>query len=99
LVEASHDAFAPEVVISLNNVAKAQGELAQKDAAIASSQEAVELSMKLVEREPRAFAELFQASLDGYRHHLRALGRPADIDPLMRRAIASLQRVHIRSGG
>jgi tetratricopeptide (TPR) repeat protein len=98
LVEASHDAFAPEVVISLNNVAKAHGELAQQDAAVASSAEAVELSMKLVGREPRAFANLFQVALDGYRHHLRAVGRPVDTDPLVRRAIASLQRVHVRSG-
>jgi tetratricopeptide (TPR) repeat protein len=89
------DAFLPGFATSLNNVAKIQGELAQGEAALSSSREALELSLTLVEREPRAFAKLFQAVFDGYRHHLQALGRAAQSDPLARRASETLQRLDV----
>jgi hypothetical protein len=76
LAQARPKAFRPDLAVSLDNLGLRQSELGQREAALASTQEALDAIWPLFLRLPASFERHTGMHLGNLRKCLKALGRP-----------------------
>ena len=86
----NRDAFLPNLAMSLNNLANRQSAIGQREAALATAQEAADLYRELVAGNRDAFAEQFARACGTLAHALKELGRVAEAMPVLAEAIRSI---------
>jgi hypothetical protein len=91
-------AFLPDLATSLDNLGSRLGELSRHDEALQATAEAVQLTMPLVEKYPRAFVSELRRRLQNSRRRCEELSQDPDADPLVRQAEELLARLDATSG-
>jgi hypothetical protein len=80
LAESRPEAFLPDLAMSLNNLGTAQSELGHREAALASTQEALDTIWPFFLHLPAVFEQYAGGMLRNLRERLQALNRPPSAD-------------------
>ena len=87
LAEGSPQAYAPDLAMSLNNLANRLSAVGERNEALESAREAVELYRALAEASPQAFSHYLAGALSNLANHLSGVGERDEAVGVAREAV------------